>query len=484
LYGTTVDFEERLMKNRVTYFAITFLSLMLLPTIAFSQDKYVFDNAHQLSDTERIALEARLADIKNDYNFNVVIATEESIGGEDIEAYGDDFYDKNGFGGEAPGVLLLLVTDEMHWYMNTFDESPYSDVVNEDYEKYFLQYLLAEPAIAYNAFIDDVEQYLNPAAPKKYVNDHAHVLSGDEINALEKRIAAIKNTYGINVVFITEEHLAEDYVGIYADDFYYNADFGENGALLIAVQGSGWDDFQGWYVGAYGEGPSGGDTLLDRVAIQESEYFEQLLFYKTSMAFNVFLDDVERCLNPAAPQKHVYDSPHLLTDAEINALNERIVAIRNAYDFDVVLVTEESIYGEDPMDYADDFFDYRGGGFGNGKNGGVLLLWVTDIRWAWFSGFGTTPLGGETIFNDFTIAASDKHIDKYLKADEGGVDDTYGMYNRFLDDVEQYLGLAAKGRHYNVLHEYLHVFLIIAWIVALLAGLIIVSVWKAGMNTA
>jgi uncharacterized protein len=183
-----------------------------------------------------------------------------------------------------------------------------------------------------------------------------------------------------------------------------------------------------------------------------------------------------------AQNQHVFDTTNALSVSEKSILEERIAAIKNAYDFDVVLLTEETIYGQEPMDYADDFFDYSG--FGNGENGGVLLLWVTDTRWAWFSGYGLTPLGGETVFNEFTISASDKHLGKYLKADEGGVDDIYGMYNGFLDDVELYLGLAAKGRHYNILHEYLYVFLIIVWAVALLIALITVSAWKKGMNTA
>ena len=458
-------------KRFLSRFLLTFFYIVLFPAVIFAQNQHVFDTTNALSDSEKNILEERIAAIKSDYNFTVVIATEQSIGDDDIETYGDGFYEKNGFDSEIPGVLLFLVIDDRQYYINAYGESPYTDVVNDEYEKYFLQYLIVEPALAYNAFLDDVEQYLNPTAPQKYIADHSRLLSDDDKSALEERIAAIKKTYDFNVVIVTEEHIAEKYVEIYADEFFFSGGFGANGVLLL------WNAADGWTVWTYGTGPMGGRTLFSEDALREAGRGD-------IGGYLPVIDDVENTLKIAYTKIYVNDGAHLMTDSQVSALNERIAAIRNAYDFDVVLVTEETIRGWEPMDYADDFFDYRGGGFGNGENGGVLLLWVTDTRWAWFSGYGLTPLGGETVFNEFTISASDKHLDKYLKADEGGVDDIYGMYNGFLDDVELYLGLAAKGRHYNILHEYLHVFLIIGWAVALLIALITVSVWKKGMNTA
>ncbi|MHC6201606.1 TPM domain-containing protein [Breznakiellaceae bacterium SP9] len=462
------------------------------------QDRYVFDNAHQLKDSEKNALEERITAIKRSYNFNVVIATERSIGGEDIETYGDGFYEKSGFGSEPPGVLLFLVTGDTQYYVNTYGESPYSDLVNDNYERDFLQYLIADPTVAYNAFLDDVENTLKTAYTLTYVNDRAHRMTNSRSNGgyvidnakrlkdreksvLEERLAAIKSAYNFNVVLVTEE---SEETARHANDYYYNAfsvEYDAPGVLLM------WELDSGWYIQTYGEGPMGGWHILNKDALTEAgqEYLVGSLLSDPYKAYSAFIDDVEKYLKLAATEKiYVNDGSHLLTDEQVRTLNDRIAAIKSAYDFDVVLVTEETIHGWEPMVYADDFFDYRGGGFGNGENGGVLMLWVTDIRWAWFSGYGQSPLGGETVFNDFTIAASDKHIDKYLKADEGGVDDIYGMYMRFLDDVELYLGLAAQGRSYNFLYEYLHVFLITAWALALLVALIMVSVWKKGMNTA
>ncbi|GHV82762.1 hypothetical protein AGMMS50212_01020 [Spirochaetia bacterium] len=316
----------------------------------------------------------------------------------------------------------------------------------------------------------------------KYVIDNGNRLNESEINALNERLTSIKNTYKFNVVILTEKEMADwEEEELFADNFF-NDKFGYEspGVLLI------WGVNLGWLILTYGRGPMGGNAIIDRDALIEAgkDYLVNYLISDTNRAFSAFIDDVEKYLVHAAQKIYVNDGLHILTGDQINALNARITAIKNAYDFDVVLVSEESIYGEEPMVYADDFFDYRYGGFGNGENGGVLMLWVKDIRWAWFSGFGLTPLGGETVFNDFTIGVCDKHIDKYLKADEGGVDDIYGMYNRFLDDAEKFLKLAAQGKSYNILYEYLHVFLIILWAIALLISLIVVNVWKVGMNTA
>jgi uncharacterized protein len=176
--------------------------------------------------------------------------------------------------------------------------------------------------------------------------------------------------------------------------------------------------------------------------------------------------------------QYVFDNGEMLSDTERSALEARIAAIKRAYSFDVVLVTEESIYGEEPMVYADDFFDYQGGGFGN-ENGGVLLLQVTGTRDYCISTFGVGTFGGETIFNELALDASEKHIVKFFKADN-----SFGAYNTFIDDVEKYLAIAAKGGTYNFLYEYILVFIIIAWVIAFIIAAVVVNRWKAKMNTA
>ena len=56
---------------------------------------------------------------------------------------------------------------------------------------------------------------------------------------------------------------------------------------------------------------------------------------------------------------HVVDSADLLSDEEEEDLEIRIQEIADIYEFDVVIVTENDIGGEDATAYADDFFDEK-----------------------------------------------------------------------------------------------------------------------------
>lgn len=50
-------------------------------------------------------------------------------------------------------------------------------------------------------------------------------------------------------------------------------------------------------------------------------------------------------------------------------------------------MTEESINGAEPMDYADDYFDYKGYGMGEDKSG-ILFLVTMSERKFWMSTHG------------------------------------------------------------------------------------------------
>jgi uncharacterized protein len=175
-------------------------------------------------------------------------------------------------------------------------------------------------------------------------------------------------------------------------------------------------------------------------------------------------------------QDRIFDHAGLLNTGEIAALEARAAVIKTAYDFNVVIVTETTIGDEDPMDYADDFFDY--GGFAEGE-GGALLLQATEYRDWHISTWGLGKLGGETIFSEYALDKTEKNIVSFL-----GNDNPAGAYNAFFDDVEKYLGLAAAGRHFNFFTENIYLFIIGSWVLALLVAWGIVSGWKRMLNTA
>jgi uncharacterized protein len=175
-------------------------------------------------------------------------------------------------------------------------------------------------------------------------------------------------------------------------------------------------------------------------------------------------------------ENQVFDNAGILSADEIAALQARISAVKSAYDFNIVIVTETNIGDAAPMDYADDFFDYNG--FRN-ETGGALLLQVTETRDWHISTFGVGKFGGETIFNTFALGKTGNNIVDYLKKNNPA-----GAYNAFIDDVENYLQLAADGKHLSPLSNNITYFIIGAWLLAFLIALGIVTVWKGQLNTA
>ncbi|MCL2265264.1 MAG: TPM domain-containing protein [Treponema sp.] len=180
------------------------------------------------------------------------------------------------------------------------------------------------------------------------------------------------------------------------------------------------------------------------------------------------------CAASAFAQPRVVDNAGLLELNEQAALVNLINSISKKYNFDLVIVTEKSINGLRPVDYADDFFDYNGYGLGQGRDG-CLFLHVTGSRDYWFSTSGR----GIDILNSAAFNKLEADAVKFLRA---GIN--YEAYYAFLENWEEFLALEAAGRSYNIFYQYNAIFVIIAWILALIIGSVIVQTWKNRMNTA
>ncbi len=80
----------------------------------------------------------------------------------------------------------------------------------------------------------------------------------------------------------------------------------------------------------------------------------------------------------------VIDNAGLLTDSQINTLNQQLDNIRSSLGIDVVVLTEKTLNGTSPMNYADDYYDYNG----YGSDGVLLLLDMGQRQW-WISTCGS-----------------------------------------------------------------------------------------------
>ena len=177
---------------------------------------------------------------------------------------------------------------------------------------------------------------------------------------------------------------------------------------------------------------------------------------------------------PVFSQERIIDKAGLLTAQEKANLMTLITSAAANYNFDLVIVTEKNIGSSAPREYADNFFDKNRYGLGQNRDGALFLL-VTDSRDYWFSTSGRGV-------NILTSAASNRLESGVLK--NLRENDFNGAFQSFLLDWENFLDLDAKGMSYNFFQQWNIVLVSIAWVIAFIIGLIIVQIWKSGMNSA
>ena len=171
----------------------------------------------------------------------------------------------------------------------------------------------------------------------------------------------------------------------------------------------------------------------------------------------------------------VVDNAGLLTDSQETKLKAQIEVIQNTYQYDVVVLTETSIGSAKTMNYADDYYDYRGYGYGSAHDG-MLFLLVMDTRDYWTSTTGY----GMTAFTDYGLKQLHAACLSSLKSG-----DYYNAFSTYLSTVSQYLKEAKAGHPVtrNAWKEALHM-LPVQLLAGIAISLIIVFAMKKMQQTA
>ena len=91
------------------------------------------------------------------------------------------------------------------------------------------------------------------------------------------------------------------------------------------------------------------------------------------------------CLMIALPVEahpdRVVDEADILTTEEETMLESELDEISERQQFDVVVVTVNSLEGKTAEAYADDYFDYNGYGFGENRDGALYLVSMGERQW-------------------------------------------------------------------------------------------------------
>ena len=136
----------------------------------------------------------------------------------------------------------------------------------------------------------------------------------------------------------------------------------------------------------------------------------------------------------------LFDEPDLMTDAQEASLAAKLERISEQYQMEVIVAAFETIDGASPMDYADDFYDYNGYGYGENRDGLILIV-VMDSRDWWISTRGSAI----TAFTDAGIEYIGDQIVPYMSAG-----DFAGAFDAFADQCKTFMVQAKTGDPFDV----------------------------------
>ena len=175
-----------------------------------------------------------------------------------------------------------------------------------------------------------------------------------------------------------------------------------------------------------------------------------------------------------AGSSRLIDGADLITPVEEDYLLNRLNAVSDRYNLDVVIVTVPSLNGYDAQAYADDLFDY-----GDYRADGILLMVsIQDRYWA----ISTTGYG-ITAFTDAGLAYLE---DQFLEdLSEGNYADAFTTFTVVCEDM---LIQAQTGRPYDVGNMPKEPFragmsLLISLIIGLVAALITTGIMAAKLKS-
>jgi len=183
--------------------------------------------------------------------------------------------------------------------------------------------------------------------------------------------------------------------------------------------------------------------------------------------------------------RFVYDTEDgsLISESDRAFLLSKFDSISETYGFDVVgmltddfmAYTHNDIYYNDIEAFADDYFDYRGYGYGYNRDGAIFIVSLEGGYWHISTrGYGLTAL------NDDALEHIEEVIMPYLRSH-----DFKGAFSAFADECDDMVAMAKEGHPYvmpkapfNVLTSVL-----ISIAVALIIALIITGKWKGELKS-
>lgn len=138
--------------------------------------------------------------------------------------------------------------------------------------------------------------------------------------------------------------------------------------------------------------------------------------------------------------ERVQDLADLLSDSEEAALLKKLDELSERQKMEIVVLTTDTLEGSTPRDYADDIYDYCGFGYGENRDGLLLLISMEDSDW-----YISTCGYGITAFTDAGIEYIGEQIKEHLSNG-----DFSSAFDKFAELCDDFITQARTGDPYDL----------------------------------
>ena len=312
------------MRKRFFALLLTLALLALTAVPAFAATFYVYDDASVFTEDETAQLNILGRDIRDRYNVDAIVAYSKDCGGKDADEFAREVYAKE-YGG-ADGIVFCV--NNSNGDRGFYITGKADDIITEDVQRLILSGVYNAESVyeGANIYYGFVVYYLEevlkggeglsrtmPAMPGQtetasepasvipeerqleLLVDNAELLTPDERDALNNKLADISNAHQVEVAVVTVNSLDGKGVKEYADDFYdyngYGCGENDDGILLLLAM-----DTREWAITTYG---SAIDTFTDyrqSCIMNDAGVLEDFGKSNYDDGFNTFADECNRWL--------------------------------------------------------------------------------------------------------------------------------------------------------------------------------------------
>ena len=282
------------MKRIVALTLSVLLLVLCVPMFAGAAELHLLDEAGLLTEEEASQVESALAEASRKIHMDVLIRTTNSIGDKTAIEFGDDAMVED-FGYVTDGILLLVFNNDSEnkiiWYAATRGRGAYTfgDKEIEEISASFISELPKEEnLVGFTQFADAVVSvYQSKYTTPRHILDGAGLLSGSELDRVEKKLSSVSEELGFDVLVRTTDSLYGKGTMAFADDSM-DYEFGDvsNGILFLISM-----EYRDWYVSTKGTcfhdfDDDDIDEIVDRFLykISAGDYEEGFIGFADSVA--------------------------------------------------------------------------------------------------------------------------------------------------------------------------------------------------------